>query len=766
MKQYVSCAVIFHYCVQKGLHVSWELSQTCHAWRLPLLQHVIAKYQPWISVVRGCRVGLTNSQGEYISKGWKVMTTHPLLAQRLDLLCQCGPQVVHVPCQGGLTRQTAYYTKAFALRVCQAVLQDLTGGQVHKEMSGEVNMCSWFGMGTRCECKDGSRHGANFTCGHCLDNHVLQEGAMVGTSTALDSGLSDEDVLKRLHLLHAATGHGSIRNMLQMLKRRGVSERVMRLAEGFECPTCKERTRPQPRNLASLEPHPERFATVTADVAHWIHPHTHEKWQFLVIADEASRFRVARLVLHGKRQHLSATQFLHTFAESWVEYFGYPRTLRLDPDGSFRSNELAEYCDRHRIHLDLIPGEAHWKLSVCERSIQSIKHILECVVSVEPDVTAESALAEAVRCLNHRETVRGYSPVQHVLGRAPDELGRFFPSTKAGISELLEDSPDVHSDQHRLRLEAEKAFLDWTARERSTRALNSRHRPALRYVEQKRDETGALRPGSSVWVVRGRRLLKCCPEQLRHASARERLLTELHQDAGEPGWDFPTVAKELGGNEYEDIQEIPSTEEWHRAADGQEEWQPTHRVHGKRPPHQLRAMADGQHEPRADRSRSPPRSSEPAMGFTAGAHWTDQVLCFARFQMSEMMGFPVNIRNIRPVINHVPGCLITDSRNVYDKVSAEVVSTKGAAKKVDLTLMRIKESQVLYNLVVRWVHSDAQLSNSLTKGKELRQLLLFFEMGQRWPMSSARKRKMKGQLPLEHTYTDTVTPHTSPPSTD
>lgn len=105
-----------------------------------------------------------------------------------------------------------------------------------------------------------------------------------------------------------------------------------------------------------------------------------------------------------------------------------PQTLRLDPDGAFRSHELAQYCDNHQIYLDLIPGEAHWKLSVCERSIQAIKRVMESLVSEAPTMPAEQVLAEATRTLNHRESVRGFSPVQYVLGRAPDEHGRFFSS--------------------------------------------------------------------------------------------------------------------------------------------------------------------------------------------------------------------------------------------------------------------------------------------------------------------------------------------------
>ena len=98
-----------------------------------------------------------------------------------------------------------------------------------------------------------------------------------------------------------------------------------------------------------------------------------------------------------------------------------------------------------------------------------------------------------------------------------------------------------------------------------------------------------------------------------------------------------------------------------------------------------------------------------------------------------------------------------------------VVVAKGAERRTDIDLMRLKESQQVNRVRVRWVHSDAQLSNSLTKTKEMRQLLMYYQMQQQWrivdddTMSSARRRKMKGQLPLEHNIQSpectTHTPH-------
>ena len=226
--------------------------------------------------------------------------------------------------------------------------------------------------------------------------------------------------------------------------------------------------------------------------------------------------------------------------------------------------------------LDLIPGEAHWKLAACERSIRSIKAILEAIVDDQPDVSAQEALSEAVKTLNHRDLVRGYSPVQHILGKAPDETGRFLSTADSRCSDLVSETPAQGQErsQH-LRDVAEKALLEWNAQQRLQRATHSKHRRCLdfqagelvyiwrqqltgqdaqqnkagkgRFVgparilatESVRDESGELRKGSSVWLVRGRRLLKCCPEQLRRASDREVIIAELHDPDPATNWDFP-----------------------------------------------------------------------------------------------------------------------------------------------------------------------------------------------------------------------------------
>ena len=147
LKQYVGGAIVYCYCIQKGIHATWEWSQSCQAWRLPLVQNIAKKYQVLFAIIRGCRVNLRDPKGRYISKGWKIMTTNKLMAMRMSLPCTCDSRVEHVACEGSLTRKSAFYTKEFAKRVCEVILQGHTPKQIRDEFQGNHHEGDLFGKG-------------------------------------------------------------------------------------------------------------------------------------------------------------------------------------------------------------------------------------------------------------------------------------------------------------------------------------------------------------------------------------------------------------------------------------------------------------------------------------------------------------------------------------------------------------------------------------------------------------------------------------------
>ena len=643
LKQYTGASIIFQWCFQHGIHVSWELAERCLAWRLPMIQRLITKYSLHTAITKGCQVGLRDPQSQgLLGKGWKIMTTHKRLAEGLNLPCRCPRGYRHVPCEGGKAGLTAYYTKEYVRRVCKFVLQELDHGMLINELVGCHYTSTGFGEGTLCVC-DGLRdHDSNFTCGACheegqektrgkqgcnpgsnnneentIPQTIREEHVYVGQHLKSEKDIKTID--RKLYLLHAATGHGDVRHMKQALKARGANQLVLERVDKFRCTVCEESKRINVKQKASLEPLPPKFMTVCADGGKWIHPHTRQEYEFALIIDEGSRFRIARILKVGKRQTMKACEFLNYFREGWLQYFGRPSVLRLDPAGAFRSHEVESFCDKEQIFLDVIPGEAHWKLGTCEQAVQGTKEVMTKLVTSDPDLAPEAALAETIRSFNHKELVRGFSPAQHVLGRAPDETGRFIHSlTQQTVETLLANPSEEFEDTIKLQAAAEKALVDWQAKKRVTRALNSRAQKKMDYypgdlvyfwrkqtkekapgkhgmflgparilaTETKRQPDGSLVPGSAIWCVRGRRLIKCCVEQLRPASQREELLEHLSkdEDTATP-WTFPRVADELGGNEYEDItSEMPGEEQWRVAQDPMEVDQPTRYRHTTKRP--------------------------------------------------------------------------------------------------------------------------------------------------------------------------------------
>ena len=99
--------------------------------------------------------------------------------------------------------------------------------------------------------------------------------------------------------------------------------------------------------------------------------------------------------------------------------------------------------------------------------------------------------------------------------------------------------------------------------------------------------------------------------------------------------------------------------------------------------------------------------------------------------------------------------VITDSRNLYDKLQQTMLTIKGAEKRTDLEAMCLRDAIDTSNLDIRWVSGDAQLANSLTKGSEPQQYDLFLRMQHQWRivydpgMTSGRKRKQAGLGALE-----------------
>lgn len=620
MRSYVGGLIIYVHCVQNGIPVTWEWAETSDAWRLPMVQQVFQKYPPKFCVTKGCRVKLQDPKtGALLGKGWKLATTHEGLARVMELPCFC--QGKHVPCQGVLTRRSAYYTDDFAKRACRAILQHMGSQALFHELRGEEQIPrSLCQVPVECTC-DFVRHPkSDLKCGLCeLGDERCNPLSFVGEQDRDEEDLppltEDEKArcLRNIAMLHRNTGHGPMEHLVKSLEARRTDPRVVALARGYECSVCKELSRQVPRPRVSLEPLPPKWKVAQADNAHWVHPHTNERVQFTIMIDEGSRFRIGKVMCKGSGG-VSADMLIQFFQEHWKPVFGKPEKLRLDPAGPWRSNGMLEFMGRQFIEVDNIPAEAHWGISHVERSIQCTKSIMTKLATEEPTITPEEALSEALRVENEREIVRGFSPAQHALGRAPDLQGRFTENHLQEVPNVLCENATGEFQRNVKRMKtAEQAMSEFVHNDRINRAKNTRsyqpemfHPGDLVFVwrvqnrgsaaagrtggftgparvlatETRVTEEGTYRPGSAVWLIRGSRLIKANPRQLRRASVREELTEELVNPPNLP-WTTTTLAEGLGERQYDDVtDDVPDDMEFERSVD--EEMVPLRRVRRKR----------------------------------------------------------------------------------------------------------------------------------------------------------------------------------------
>ena len=156
------------------------------------------------------------------------------------------------------------------------------------------------------------------------------------------------------------------------------------------------------------------------------------------------------------------------------------------------------------------------------------------------------------------------------------------------------------------------------------------------------------------------------------------------------------------------------------------------------------------HSHRIDRVCRSPGAAETQ----AAVNGEDQMY-FARYQWAEILHGGIDTKDPDATVTKVPGCVVSDSRNVYDKLQTEVLTIKGAEKKANIELLSLKEAQIRTKVVIRWVHSEAQLGNSWTKKNGGKEIEMFYRMLHTWRivedplMRSARKRRQDGLEPFQ-----------------
>lgn len=578
--QYEGACMIAKEAHEMGCMFVLELSERCEGWNHSCFSDLARHVPVFEAVCKGCQVSLRDSKGKLLGKGWKLQSNNRSFAEHMNLRCSGDHE--HGTCEGSKTcRSTAFYTPEFVKRALKLALSR----DNYESLLGEL-------------CDGVSGHAMAFECVRSCEEADSQQNEDPSEQTKQNGEtacvLSREErnqALQNIKRIHSATGHCSRNYLYKALKKRGVSEEVCRLVNEFECDVCQENVKLVPRNRSTLSDIPPKWTRVQFDGADWQHPNSGETVHMILGIDEGSRFRVGGILHEGKNFSPSAKSLISFFESHWQPVFGQPVTIRLDPAGAFRSKELDDYFSNRQIMVDTIPGEAHWQNGIIERCVQFTKKSMSALAAEFPEMKASELLSRSLWAQNTHDQYLGFSPLQHAFGRNPDITGRLTPGQLCDTPVLTESGISAEFGENtKAMIEAEKMFFEEQNKERLRRALDSGHRQMRqvtpgdlvfywRYqvtknhgssafkrgkylgparvlaVETRKESDGSARASSIVWLVRGNKLLKAAPQQIRPASPREKAWAELEDPHQPLSWTISDILDKPAGKTYENILE-------------------------------------------------------------------------------------------------------------------------------------------------------------------------------------------------------------------
>ena len=169
LRLYQGAAVVVYTCQQLGIHCSWEWSEGCNGWRLPLIQRLLQRGGLQTTIVKGCRVNLRDpNTGQLVKSGWKIATTCARMAEMLNLPCRCDSTYTHAKLSGKHTSLLRRYTPELSKRIASVMMQEMNQHTLAEELRGASNLCEGFGDGLCCRCEDVSTPEHPVQCQACV----------------------------------------------------------------------------------------------------------------------------------------------------------------------------------------------------------------------------------------------------------------------------------------------------------------------------------------------------------------------------------------------------------------------------------------------------------------------------------------------------------------------------------------------------------------------------------------------------------------------
>ncbi|CAK0860929.1 unnamed protein product, partial [Prorocentrum cordatum] len=256
----------------------------------------------------------------------------------------------------------------------------------------------------------------------------------------------------------------------------------------------------------------------------------------------------------------TAKEMQEVVLRDWIHHYGKPEVFRTDPEGCFRQVEQRAWVSGNGMEWRPEPGEAHWRMGVIERCIETIKEIATRLAWELPDDT-EPADIFRWACVANNDLMRhqGYSPMMLMMGRTPSGQGLEQVENPSVLSANVVDKH--FQEVTRIKAAAYKACVDHYLSEKTKRALLAKTRPfktwepgeKAHYWRGAKGNSHKTRPGIAgrfhgpatvlmqeremkngvavrrgvVWLVDGDRLVRAAAAHLRTTTKAEQTLESI-----------------------------------------------------------------------------------------------------------------------------------------------------------------------------------------------------------------------------------------------
>ena len=205
--------------------------------------------------------------------------------------------------------------------------------------------------------------------------------------------LSKEDQ-SWLMKLHRNTGHAGRQKMEYVCKQLGCSSEIIKAIGDIRCSTCIESRGPEIPRPSAIKTDLDLGDIIAMDGISWRNSQG-QMFHFYHMVDHSSSYQVAFCA-----PSRTAENVIRALTTGWIMWAGAPGQLILDAAGEFCDEKIQAFAQRHGIKLKIIPPEAHWQNSRCERHggiLQDILTKMDLEENIQNYDQLEQALAFATQ---------------------------------------------------------------------------------------------------------------------------------------------------------------------------------------------------------------------------------------------------------------------------------------------------------------------------------------------------------------------------------